>query len=197
MTKVFFFAQVVWKELPQCLKAYLLTFYRGCLFITYEVEALDKAVTIDTRAILQEKYKSYIYLKANPSQENENLTAGTGCHSPQPTFFKVWQNWKEYGHFDILVKMHLLELPSEWHLQNVLNGFLSFFFYISRCTITSVAFFPSFPSLLSFLSAYFSSVCWLISLPLVKANLFNGNGHLPTYTEMPTSKHNKMVLLKY
>ncbi|XP_054474327.1 protein SERAC1 [Anoplopoma fimbria] len=48
----------------------------GCLFITYEVVALDKAVTIDTSAILQEKYKSYIYLKATPSDEKENLTAG-------------------------------------------------------------------------------------------------------------------------
>uniref|UniRef100_A0A671V7D3 Protein SERAC1 n=1 Tax=Sparus aurata TaxID=8175 RepID=A0A671V7D3_SPAAU len=48
---------------------------QGCLFITYEVEALDKAVTIDTRAILQEKYKSYIYLRATPSDEKENLTA--------------------------------------------------------------------------------------------------------------------------
>lgn len=49
---------------------------RGCLFITYEVVALDKAVTIDTSAILQEKYKSYIYLRASPAAEKENLTAG-------------------------------------------------------------------------------------------------------------------------
>lgn len=55
--------------------------YRGCLFITYEVIALDKAVTIDTSAILQEKYKSYIYLRATPSDEKENLAAGTKCHS--------------------------------------------------------------------------------------------------------------------
>uniref|UniRef100_A0A3Q2NMQ4 Protein SERAC1 n=1 Tax=Fundulus heteroclitus TaxID=8078 RepID=A0A3Q2NMQ4_FUNHE len=48
---------------------------QGCLFITYEVVALDKAVTIDTSAILQEKYKSYIYLRASPSAEKENLTA--------------------------------------------------------------------------------------------------------------------------
>uniref|UniRef100_A0A3B3DCJ4 Protein SERAC1 n=1 Tax=Oryzias melastigma TaxID=30732 RepID=A0A3B3DCJ4_ORYME len=47
----------------------------GCLFITYEVVALDKAVTIDTSAILQEKYKSYIYLRASPAAEKENLTA--------------------------------------------------------------------------------------------------------------------------
>uniref|UniRef100_A0A8C4D9L1 Protein SERAC1 n=1 Tax=Dicentrarchus labrax TaxID=13489 RepID=A0A8C4D9L1_DICLA len=46
----------------------------GYLFIAYEVKALDKAVTIDTRAILQEKYKSYIYLRATPSDEKENLT---------------------------------------------------------------------------------------------------------------------------
>lgn len=55
-------------------------FHRGCLFITYEVVALDKSVTIDTSAILQEKYKSYIYLRATPSDEKENLTAGTECH---------------------------------------------------------------------------------------------------------------------
>ncbi|XP_070781994.1 protein SERAC1 [Enoplosus armatus] len=48
----------------------------GCLFITYEMVALDKAVTIDTSAILQEKYKSYIYLRATPSDEKENFTAG-------------------------------------------------------------------------------------------------------------------------
>lgn len=38
--------------------------------------ALEKAVTIDTSAVLQEKYKSYIYLKATPAAEKENLTAG-------------------------------------------------------------------------------------------------------------------------
>lgn len=51
-------------------------FCRGCLFITYEVIALDKAVTIDTSAILQEKNKSYIYLRATPSDEKDNLTGG-------------------------------------------------------------------------------------------------------------------------
>lgn len=51
-------------------------FYRSYLFITYEVEYLDKAVTIDTHAILQEKYKSYIYLRATPSNEQDNLAAG-------------------------------------------------------------------------------------------------------------------------
>uniref|UniRef100_A0A672Z668 Protein SERAC1 n=1 Tax=Sphaeramia orbicularis TaxID=375764 RepID=A0A672Z668_9TELE len=60
----------------ECTTAYSLTFCRGCLFITYEVVALDKAVTIDTSAIFQEKYKSYIYLKATPSDEKENLAAG-------------------------------------------------------------------------------------------------------------------------
>uniref|UniRef100_A0A8C6UJP3 Protein SERAC1 n=1 Tax=Neogobius melanostomus TaxID=47308 RepID=A0A8C6UJP3_9GOBI len=45
----------------------------GCLFITYEVAVLDKAITIDTSAILKEKYKSYIYLKAISSEEKENF----------------------------------------------------------------------------------------------------------------------------
>lgn len=56
-------------------------FYRGYLFITYEVEYLDKAVTIDTRAILQEKYKSYIYLRATPSEGQDNLAAGVSMES--------------------------------------------------------------------------------------------------------------------
>uniref|UniRef100_A0A3B4Y4Q2 Protein SERAC1 n=1 Tax=Seriola lalandi dorsalis TaxID=1841481 RepID=A0A3B4Y4Q2_SERLL len=58
-----------WKDLSELMDL-------GCLFITYEVVALDKAVTIDTSAIFQEKYKSYIYLRATPSDEKENLTAG-------------------------------------------------------------------------------------------------------------------------
>ncbi|KAG9347650.1 hypothetical protein JZ751_005222 [Albula glossodonta] len=48
----------------------------GCIFITYEVVALNKAVTIDTQAILQEKRKSYIYLNTKTSKEQENLAAG-------------------------------------------------------------------------------------------------------------------------
>uniref|UniRef100_A0A3P9CNN5 Protein SERAC1 n=1 Tax=Maylandia zebra TaxID=106582 RepID=A0A3P9CNN5_9CICH len=60
-----------WKDLSKLLdKSAIL----GCLFITYEVIALDKAVTIDTSAILQEKNKSYIYLRATPSDEKDNLT---------------------------------------------------------------------------------------------------------------------------
>ncbi|XP_027140371.1 protein SERAC1 [Larimichthys crocea] len=65
-----------WKNLRRFAKVTSAVVLGGCLFITYEVEALDKAVTIDTRAILQEKYKSYIYLRATPSDEKENLAAG-------------------------------------------------------------------------------------------------------------------------
>ncbi|XP_061100132.1 protein SERAC1 [Conger conger] len=48
----------------------------GCVFITYEVVALNKAVTINTQAILQEKRKSYIYLNTNTLNEQENLATG-------------------------------------------------------------------------------------------------------------------------
>ncbi|KAK7907763.1 hypothetical protein WMY93_016375 [Mugilogobius chulae] len=47
----------------------------GCLFITYEVTALDKAVTIDTSVLTKEKYKSYIYLKGVSSEEKDNFAA--------------------------------------------------------------------------------------------------------------------------
>nr|XP_046230096.1 protein SERAC1 isoform X1 [Scatophagus argus] len=65
-----------WKHFRKFAKVTGAVVFGGCLFITYEVEALHKAVTIDTRAILKEKYKSYIYLRATPSDEKENLTAG-------------------------------------------------------------------------------------------------------------------------
>ncbi|KAL7387837.1 hypothetical protein ABVT39_002286 [Epinephelus coioides] len=65
-----------WKDLRKFAKVTGAVVSGGCLFITYEVVALNKAVTIDTSAILQEKYKSYVYLRATPSDEKENLTAG-------------------------------------------------------------------------------------------------------------------------
>ncbi|KAM7395323.1 hypothetical protein PAMA_006882 [Pampus argenteus] len=65
-----------WRDLRKVAKVTSAVVLGGCLFITYEVVALDKAVTIDTSAILQEKYKSYIYLRATPSDEKENLAAG-------------------------------------------------------------------------------------------------------------------------
>ncbi|MED6236870.1 hypothetical protein ATANTOWER_015407 [Ataeniobius toweri] len=69
-----------WKHLRKIGKITGAVIFGGCLFVTYEVVALDKAVTIDTSAILQEKYKSYIYLRATPSAENENITAGNDFH---------------------------------------------------------------------------------------------------------------------
>ncbi|XP_034015489.1 protein SERAC1 [Thalassophryne amazonica] len=65
-----------WKDLRKIAKVTGVVVLGGCLFITYEVITLGKAVTIDTSAILQEKYKSCIYLKATPSDEKENLAAG-------------------------------------------------------------------------------------------------------------------------
>uniref|UniRef100_A0A4W6CJS3 Protein SERAC1 n=1 Tax=Lates calcarifer TaxID=8187 RepID=A0A4W6CJS3_LATCA len=65
-----------WKDLRKFAKVTGAVILGSCIFITYEVVALDKAVTIDTSAIFQEKYKSYIYLRAKPSDEKENLTAG-------------------------------------------------------------------------------------------------------------------------
>uniref|UniRef100_A0A3B5KZX2 Protein SERAC1 n=1 Tax=Xiphophorus couchianus TaxID=32473 RepID=A0A3B5KZX2_9TELE len=64
----------LWKHLRKIAKVTSTVVFGGCLFISYEVFALDKSVTIDTSAILQEKYKSYIYLSATPSTERENLT---------------------------------------------------------------------------------------------------------------------------
>ncbi|XP_008310916.1 protein SERAC1 [Cynoglossus semilaevis] len=62
-----------WKHLKKVAKVTGAVVLGGCVFITYEVVSLDKAMTIDTSAIFQEKYKSYIYLRSNPTDEKENL----------------------------------------------------------------------------------------------------------------------------
>lgn len=74
-----------------CISCCSCSLCRGCLFITYELDALDKAVTIDTRAILQEKYKCYVYLKTTPTDEKENLTAGTDIFTNE----KLKKCWKK------------------------------------------------------------------------------------------------------
>ncbi|XP_017278691.1 protein SERAC1 [Kryptolebias marmoratus] len=68
--------KVLQKALRKAAKVTGAVVFGGCLFITYEMVALDKAVTIDTSAIQQEKYKSLIYLRAASSAENENFAAG-------------------------------------------------------------------------------------------------------------------------
>uniref|UniRef100_UPI00398F34BA protein SERAC1 isoform X3 n=1 Tax=Pristiophorus japonicus TaxID=55135 RepID=UPI00398F34BA len=41
----------------------------GCIFITYEILALGKNVTLDTQAVEQEKLKSYIYVHTIPLEQ--------------------------------------------------------------------------------------------------------------------------------
>ncbi|XP_035473715.1 protein SERAC1 [Scophthalmus maximus] len=65
-----------WKHLRKVAKVTGAVVLGGCIFITNEVVALDKAVTIDTSAIYKEKYKSYIYLRATPTDEKDSITAG-------------------------------------------------------------------------------------------------------------------------
>lgn len=64
-----------WRALRTVAKVTSAVVLGGCIFITYEIIALDKAVTINTSAIQKEKYKSYIYLKGVPSEKKENITA--------------------------------------------------------------------------------------------------------------------------
>ncbi|XP_064847350.1 protein SERAC1 isoform X2 [Oncorhynchus masou masou] len=65
-----------WRDIRKIAKMTGAVILGGCMFITYEMVSLNKAVRIDTQAIQQEKLKSYIYLSATPSKEQENL--GTG-----------------------------------------------------------------------------------------------------------------------
>lgn len=65
-----------WRYLRKLAKVTGAVVLGGCLCITYEANVLDKALRIDTSAILKEKYTSYIYLKGVPSEEKDNIAAG-------------------------------------------------------------------------------------------------------------------------
>ncbi|KAL0967791.1 hypothetical protein UPYG_G00256990 [Umbra pygmaea] len=65
-----------WRHIKKFAKVTGAVILGGCVFITYEVVSLNKAVRVDTQAIQQEKLKSYIYLSAPPFKEQENLSTG-------------------------------------------------------------------------------------------------------------------------
>ncbi|XP_071776434.1 protein SERAC1 [Centroberyx gerrardi] len=100
-----------WRDIRKIAKVTGAVVLGGCLFITYEVVALDKAVTIDTQAILQEKYKSYIYLKATPSNEQENLAAGL-THKTRRELHKAARRFLE-------ISSRVLLRPLDEHFSHV------------------------------------------------------------------------------
>ncbi|XP_071372890.1 protein SERAC1 [Centroberyx affinis] len=100
-----------WRDIRKIAKVTGAVVLGGCLFITYEVVALDKAVTIDTQAILREKYKSYIYLKATPSNEQENLAAGL-THKTRRELHKAARRFLE-------ISSRVLLRPLDEHFSHV------------------------------------------------------------------------------
>uniref|UniRef100_A0A4X2LSH2 Protein SERAC1 n=1 Tax=Vombatus ursinus TaxID=29139 RepID=A0A4X2LSH2_VOMUR len=61
-----------WKDIRNVIKFTGPLILGGSLFITYEVLALKKSVTLDTQVIEKEKLKSYIYLDAVSLDKREN-----------------------------------------------------------------------------------------------------------------------------
>ncbi|XP_077366764.1 protein SERAC1 isoform X1 [Festucalex cinctus] len=107
-----------WRDLRKVAKVTGAMVLGGCIFITYEVVALDKAVTIDTSAILQEKYKSYIYLRASPSDENENLAAGL-THKTRRELHKAARRFLEISSRLLLQSLDAAKWMTQERLSNV------------------------------------------------------------------------------
>ncbi|XP_041108354.1 protein SERAC1 isoform X3 [Polyodon spathula] len=63
----------LWKYIRKLAKITGAVVLGGCVFITYEVVALNKRVTLDTQATQKEKLKSYIYLNTTPFEEKETF----------------------------------------------------------------------------------------------------------------------------
>ncbi|XP_053566889.1 protein SERAC1 [Bombina bombina] len=60
-----------WKDIRNIAKFTGSLILGGCLLITYELLSLKKAITIDTRAVEQEKRRSYIYVHTTPVEQSE------------------------------------------------------------------------------------------------------------------------------
>ncbi|KAM6185321.1 protein SERAC1 isoform 2-T2 [Rhynchocyon petersi] len=61
-----------WRQIRNIIKLTGSLILGGSLFLTYEVLALKKALTVDTQVVEQEKMKSYIYVNAASSDSREN-----------------------------------------------------------------------------------------------------------------------------
>ncbi|KAM4694685.1 protein SERAC1 [Discoglossus pictus] len=60
-----------WKDIRNIAKITASLILGGCVFISYEIQTLRKAMTLDTRAVQQEKWKSYIYVHTVPLEQND------------------------------------------------------------------------------------------------------------------------------
>ncbi|XP_069811069.1 protein SERAC1 [Dendropsophus ebraccatus] len=60
-----------WKDIRNIARITGSLFLGGCVFITYEVRSLRKAITLDTQAVQQEKLKSYIYVHTLSADQND------------------------------------------------------------------------------------------------------------------------------
>ncbi|XP_044145243.1 protein SERAC1 [Bufo gargarizans] len=59
-----------WKDIRNIARITGSLFLGGCVFITYEIQSLRKAITLDTQAVQQEKLKSYIYVHTLAADKN-------------------------------------------------------------------------------------------------------------------------------
>uniref|UniRef100_A0A8C4X470 Protein SERAC1 n=1 Tax=Erpetoichthys calabaricus TaxID=27687 RepID=A0A8C4X470_ERPCA len=62
-----------WKNIWKIAKITGAVLLGGCLFFTYEVISLSRAVTLNTQAVEQEKHKSYIYLDSIHFKDQDTL----------------------------------------------------------------------------------------------------------------------------
>lgn len=60
-----------WKDIRNIARITGSLFLGGCVFITYEIQSLRKAITLDTQVVQQEKLKSYIYVHTLSANQND------------------------------------------------------------------------------------------------------------------------------
>ncbi|XP_050805559.1 protein SERAC1 isoform X4 [Gopherus flavomarginatus] len=105
-----------WKDIRKISKLTGSLILGGFVFITYEVLALKKLLTIDTQAVQQEKLKSYIYVNTvslDPSESQEHFSKFAEDHERA-----LWVLLKRSQSEDRIVRLQAVQQLAEnshWH----------------------------------------------------------------------------------
>ncbi|XP_074920176.1 protein SERAC1 isoform X4 [Chelonoidis abingdonii] len=105
-----------WKDIRKISKLTGSLILGGFVFITYEVLALKKLLTLDTQAVQQEKLKSYIYVNTvslDPSESQEHFSKFTEDHERA-----LWILLKRSQSEDRIVRLQAVQQLAEnshWH----------------------------------------------------------------------------------
>ncbi|XP_063773722.1 protein SERAC1 isoform X2 [Pseudophryne corroboree] len=103
-----------WKDIRNIARITGSLFLGGCLFITYEIQSLRRAITLDTQAAQQEKLQSYIYLQ-NVSLDQNNFQEQCYKVNMEDHELPIWLLLKDTQSADKTVRLEAVQKMAGIH----------------------------------------------------------------------------------